>query len=154
MHSEIENRLEKLGVVLPEPVAPAANYVPFVQQGNQLWISGQLPMDSDGIKFVGKCGEDCTTDEGYQAAKLCAINLLAQIKSAVGELDRIERIIKLVGFVNSTPEFTEQPKVINGASDLIAEVLGESGKHARSAVGVAVLPFNATVEVEAVVGLS
>ena len=121
--------------------------------GNQLWVSGQLPMDSDGIKFVGKCGEDRTIDEGYQAAKLCAINILAQIKSAVGELDRIDRIIKLVGFVNSTPEFTEQPKVINGASDLIAEVLGESGKHARSAVGVAVLPFNAPVEVEAVVGL-
>ena len=154
MQTNISKRLEELGIELPNPVAPAANYVPFVQHGKQLWISGQLPIDSEGLKFVGKCDKERSIDEGYQAAKLCAINLLAQIKSAAGELDNIERIIKLVGFVNSSPDFTEQPKVINGASDLIADIFGDSGKHARSAVGVAVLPFNATVEVEAVVALN
>ena len=153
MNSQINTRLEKLGIVLPEPAMPAANYVPFVRIENQLWISGQLPMDSEGIKFLGKCGNERSIEEGYQAAKLCAINILAQIKSAAGDLENVDRIIKLVGFVNSTPDFTQQPKVINGASDLIAEVFGDIGKHARSAVGVAVLPFDATVEVEAVVAL-
>ena len=153
MPSHADTRLKELGIVLPEPVAPAANYVPFVRNGNQLWISGQLPMNSEGIKFVGKCGNELNIDEGYQAAKLCAINILAQIKSAVNEFENVEQIIKLVGFVNSSPDFTDQPKVVNGASDLLADVLGKAGNHARSAVGVAVLPFNATVEVEAVIGL-
>ena len=146
MSSQIATRLNDLGIVIPDATAPAANYVPFVQNGKQLWISGQLPMESGSIKFVGKCGKERNVDEGYQAARLCAINILAQIQSAVGNLEKIERIIKLVGFVNSSPDFTEQPKVINGASDLLAEVLGNAGNHARSAVGVAVLPFNATVE--------
>lgn len=153
MPSHSDTRLKELGIVLPNPVAPAANYVPFIQNGNQLWISGQLPLDSEGLKFIGKCGSERNIEEGYQAAKLCAINMLAQIKSAVNEFDNVEQIIKLVGFVNSTPDFTDQPKVINGASDLLADVLGKAGNHARSAVGVAVLPFNATVEVEAVIGL-
>ena len=153
MPSHPNTRLKELGIVLPEPVAPAANYVPFVRNGNQLWISGQLPMDSEGLKFVGKCGNERNIDEGYQAARLCAINILAQIKSAISEFENVEQIIKLVGFVNSTPDFADQPKVVNGASDLLADVLGKSGNHARSAVGVAVLPFNATVEVEAIIGL-
>ncbi|NVK33215.1 MAG: RidA family protein [Rhodobacteraceae bacterium] len=150
MSNAIEKRLEELGVTLPTAPAPAANYVPYVVTGNQLFISGQLPMTSEGLEFVGKVGETYTADEANEAAKLCAINLLSQAKAATGDLSKIKRLVKLVGFVNSTPDFTEQPKVINGASDFMVEVLGENGRHARSAVSAGALPFGVAVEIEAI----
>ncbi|MCB1508154.1 MAG: RidA family protein [Hyphomicrobiaceae bacterium] len=150
MSDTIESRLEALGVSLPKPAAPAANYVPFVITGNQLFISGQIPMGPDGLEHVARCGEAYGIVEGKAAARLCAINLLAQAKAALGDLERIARLVKIVGFVNSTPDFDQQPAVINGASDFMVEALGERGRHARSAVGVAQLPFGVAVEVEAI----
>ena len=150
MSESIADRLNNLGIELPHPAAPAANYVPFVRSGSQLFVSGQLPMTDGKLTSVGKLGDAISIDDGYAAARVCAINLLAQAQSAVGELDKIKRVVKLVGFVNSTPDFTEQPKVVNGASDLMADVLGDAGAHARSAVGVAALPFGVSVEVEAI----
>ena len=150
MSNSVEERLAELGIELPEAAAPAANYVPFVRQGDLLWISGQVPVGPNGFEHVGKCGAEKSIEDGQKAAELCAVNLLAQAKAAVGNLDKITRVVKLVGFVNSTPDFENQPKVINGASDLMVNVLGDKGRHARSAVGVANLPFNVTVEVEAV----
>ncbi|MTH97715.1 RidA family protein [Roseibium sp. RKSG952] len=149
MSQTVDSRLEALGVTLPTPAAPAANYVPFVKTGNQLFISGQLPMNADGIQHVGKVGADISVDGGQAAAKLCAINLLAQARAATGDLEKV-RLVKLVGFVNSTPDFTEQPKVINGASDFMVEVLGDKGCHARSAVSAGSLPFGVAVEIEAI----
>ncbi len=151
MAQTIEARLAELGVTLPSPVAPAANYVPFVRSGNQLIMSGQIPMGPNGLEYVGKLGDTCSIEDGQACARLCAINLLAQVKVALdGDLERIVRLVKLVGFVNSTPDFGEQPKVINGASDFMVEVLGEKGKHARSAVSAAALPFGVATEVEAI----
>jgi len=124
--------------------------VPTVISGNLLWISGQISM-VDGTFMTGKLGGDVDTDGGRAAARQCGINLIAQIKAALGDLDRVKRVVKLVGFVNSTPDFTDQPKVVNGCSDLFVEVFGDAGRHARSAVGVAQLPFNVSVEVEAVI---
>lgn len=154
MAGHTESRLSELGIILPAAPAPAANYVPFVRSGNQLFISGQLPMDADGVKYVGRLGDGISIEDGQKAARLCAINLLAQAKAAMGDLDKVVRLVKLTGFVNSAPDFGDQPKVINGASDLMAEVLGERGKHARAAVGVAALPFGAAVEVDAVFDVS
>ena len=154
MSGEIEARIEKLGVTLPQAAAPAANYVPFVRTGNQLFISGQIPMDAGGIQFTGRLGEAFGIEDGQAAARLCAINVLAQAKAALGELDRVERLVKIVGFVNSTADFGDQPKVVNGASDFLVEALGEKGRHARSAVGVANLPFGVAVEVEAILEVS
>ena len=148
--SAIENRLSELGVTLPESAAPAANYVPFVRTGTQLFISGQLPMDTGKIAFTGKLGGGVSVDDGKAAAKACAINLLAQAKAATGDLDKVVRLVKIVGFVNSTAEFTDQPQVINGASDFLVDAMGDAGRHARSAVSAASLPFGAAVEIEAI----
>lgn len=148
--SDIERRLAELGVALNAPPAPAANYVPFVITGNQVFVSGQISQDEAGF-ITGKLGADLTADEGAAAAKTCAIALLAQLKAAAGgDIERLVRVVKLVGFVNSIPEFTDQPKVINGASDFLVEALGERGRHARSAVSAGSLPFGVAVEIEAV----
>ena len=150
MTGQIEARLEELGVTLPTAAAPAANYVPAVEAGGLLYISGQVSM-TDGELVKGKLGEDMSVEEGVEAAKLCAIALLAQVKAACGDdLDRLKRVVKLTGFVNSAPDFGDQPKVVNGASDFMVEALGEKGRHARSAVGVAALPFGVAVEIEGI----
>ncbi|MDR9426875.1 MAG: RidA family protein [Salibaculum sp.] len=144
----IESRLAELGVALPDAPAPAANYVAFVQSGSLVHVSGQIAMDADG-PVKGKLGDTMTVDQGAAAARLCAISLLAQLKAACdGDLDRLVRVVKLTGFVNSTPDFTDQPKVINGASDFMVETLGEAGRHARSAVSAAALPLGVAVEIE------
>ena len=146
-----EQRLAALGIVLPEATLPAANYLPSVTAGSLLYLSGQLPIKDGRFACVGKLGDNLTIEEGYAAARLCAINLIVQIKAAVGDLARLRRIVRLGGFVNSTQSFTDQPKVINGASDLFVEVFGDAGRHARSAVACPSLPFGAGVEVDAVV---
>lgn len=149
--SSIEERLRDLGLDLPLAPAPAANYVPYTVGGALLFVSGQLPMQGGGVAVVGQLGRDLTVEEGQAAARLCALNLLAQAKAAcAGDLGRLGRCLKLGGFVSATPEFTEHPKVINGASDLIADVMGEAGRHARFAVGCVSLPLGAAVEVEAI----
>jgi len=150
MSGRIEARLAELGLTLPDPAAPAANYVPYVISGSLLFTSGQLPMGPNGLASQGKLGDSLGVDDGRTSAKLCALNVLVQAKAALGDLDRITRLVKVVGFVNSAPEFTDQPKVVNGASDFFVEVLGDRGRHARSAVGVAGLPLGASVEVEAI----
>lgn len=148
--SEIEARLAELGVNLDVPPAPAANYVPYVITGTQVFVSGQISQTDAGLS-TGKVGIDLSVEEGAAAAKSCAIALLAQLKAATGgDLDRLVRVVKLVGFVNSGPEFGDQPRVINGASDFLVEALGEKGRHARSAVSAGALPFNVAVEIEAV----
>jgi enamine deaminase RidA (YjgF/YER057c/UK114 family) len=154
MSSTIEARLSELGVSLPEAAAPAANYVPYVITGNQLFVSGQLPMEAGKIKVSGKLGADLGVDEGKAAARLCAINLLAQAKAATGDLEKVARLIKIVGFVNSTGDFADQPQVINGASDFLVEAMGDKGRHARSAVSAASLPFGVAVEIEAIFEIS
>ncbi|AXS40883.1 RidA family protein [Breoghania sp. L-A4] len=154
MAGTIDARLQALNITLPSPAAPAANYVPYVISGKHLFVSGQLPMGPDGIQFKGICGDTLDAADGQRAARLCAINILAQARAATGDLDKIARLVKLGGFVASTPDFTEQPAVINGASDLMAEVLGEKGQHARAAVGVAALPFGVAVEIEAIFELA
>lgn len=147
----IETRLAALGVTLPDAPAPAANYVPFVQVGNQVYISGQISRDALGGLIIGKLGETMDVTQGAQAAKTCAIALLAQLKAACdGDLGRVVRAVKLVGFVNSTPDFVDQPKVINGASDFLVAALGEIGRHARSAVSAVALPLGVAVEIEAI----
>ena len=146
----IESRLAELGVTLPDAPAPAANYVPFVVVGNLVHVSGQISADASG-QIKGKLGADMTVEAGAAAAKACAISLLAQLKRACeGDLSRLVRVVKLVGFVNSTPDFTDQPKVINGASDFLVAALGDAGRHARSAVSAASLPFGVAVEIEAI----
>ena len=148
--SAIEDRLKSLGIVLPEPVAPVANYVPFVQSGSQLFISGQVSVDaSGGIK--GTVGTEVDEATAKAAARLCGINLIAQMTAALGDLSRVRRVVKLGGFVQAGPEFFAIPAVINGCSDLMVEVFGDAGRHARSAVGVYRLPLNFSVEVDAVV---
>ncbi|NHB76504.1 RidA family protein [Rhodobacter calidifons] len=149
----IDQRLAELGITLPDAPAPAANYVPFVQVGNLVHISGQISQNEAGL-IKGKLGEDLSFEQGAEAAKRCAISLLAQLKKAVqGDWDRLDRAVKLVGFVNSTPDFTDQPKVINGASDFLVAVLGDAGRHARSAVSAASLPLGVAVEIEAIFAL-
>ena len=150
MGETIEKRLSDLGIVLPAAAAPAANYVPFVRSGNLLFPSGQLPIKDGKLAVTGLLGRDVDTAGGQEAARLCAINVLAQAKAALGDLEKIRRLVKINVYVASTPNFTEQHLVGNGASDLFANVLGERGKHARVAVGMAALPLNAAVEVEAV----
>ncbi len=148
--SKVEERLAGLGITLPAPVAPVANYVPFVRSGNLVHISGQISLDaSGGIK--GTVGVDVDLETAQKAARLCGINLLAQIKAATGDLDKVARIVKLGGFVQAGPDFIDIPKVINGASDLMVEAFGDAGRHARSAVGVYKLPLGFAVEVDAVV---
>lgn len=148
--SSIESRLATLGVTLPEAPTPAANYVPFVQTGNLVHISGQISQTAAGLT-KGKLGADLTVEQGAEAAKSCAISLLSQLKKACnGDLSRVVRAVKLVGFVNSTADFIDQPKVINGASDFMVAALGDAGRHARSAVSAASLPFGVAVEIEAI----
>jgi enamine deaminase RidA (YjgF/YER057c/UK114 family) len=149
----IDNRLAELGITLPQPAAPVAAYVPTVEQGGLLHISGQISVGEDGNLILGRLGEDMNLERGAEAARRCGIMLLAQIKAALGSLDRVERIVKLGAFVNSAPSFTDQPKVANGASELMQQVFGEAGRHARSAVGVAVLPLGVAVEVDAIVAV-
>ncbi len=146
-----QKKLQELGIILPDVKPPVANYVPFVLTGHTLHVSGQLPIGADGKMVKGHLGRDVSVDTGYAAAKICALNIIAQVNAALsGELNRVRRCVKLGGFVASVPEFTDHPKVINGASDFIVEVFGDAGKHARAAVGVAALPLGAAVEVEAV----
>ena len=151
MTGAIETRLAELGIELPEAPAPAANYVPWVVTGKLVFIAGQIPFEGDALSHVGKLGEAFSVEDGRVCARIVAINILAQLKAACGgDLDRVRRCVKLGGFVNSTPDFTDQPRVINGASDLIVEIFGESGKHARFAVSAPSLPFDAAVEIDAV----
>jgi enamine deaminase RidA (YjgF/YER057c/UK114 family) len=154
MGETIEKRLSDLGVTLPAAAAPAANYVPFVRSGNLLFTAGQLPLKDGKLQVAGLLGRDADIAAGREAAKLCAINILAQAKAALGDLEKIARIVKITVFVASTPDFTEQHLVANGASDFLAAVLGERGRHARSAVGTASLPLNAPVEIEAIVEIA
>ncbi len=149
---DIDKKLASLGIDIPTPTAPLANYVPYCITGNLIFISGQLPMKDGAFAYQGKLGADISQDEGIEAAKLCAINIIAQAKIALdGDLDRIVRIVKLGGFVNATPDFTNHPKVINGASDLFADVFGDKGRHSRFAMGAGSLPLGVSVEIEAVI---
>lgn len=149
MAGSVEKKLTSLGIALPTPASPIANYVPFVRSGNMLIVSGQLCFGLDGnLVAKGQLGGDVSMENGQKAARACAINLLAQLKTAVADLDKVTRVVRLGGFINSTPGFTDGPKVMNGASDLMVEAFGDKGRHARSTVGVAALPANAAVEVE------
>jgi len=150
MGDKIESKLAELGVTLPDAPAPAANYVPFVQIGDTVYVSGQISNGADGL-ITGKLGVDVSVEEGAAAAQTCAISLLAQVKAACnGDLDRLVRVIKLTAFVNSTADFTDQPKVVNGASDFLVAALGDAGRHARSAVSAASLPLGVAVEIEGI----
>ena len=149
----LDQRLSELGNNLPQPAAPVAAYVPTVQAGGLLHISGQISFADDGSLITGRLGEDVDLEGGIAAARRCGVMLLAQIKAALGSLDRVERVVKLGVFVNSAPSFTDQPKVANGASELMQDVFGEAGRHARSAVGVASLPLGVAVEVDAIVAV-
>ena len=145
-----EQRLAALGLVLPATPMPVANYVPFRWAGNLLYLSGQGPRMPDGSYQIGRLGKDASVEEGYRAARLTGLQLLAVAKSAVGELSRVEAVVKLLGMVNAEPDFADHPKVINGCSDLLVEVLGDAGRHARSAVGMGSLPNRMMVEIEAI----
>jgi enamine deaminase RidA (YjgF/YER057c/UK114 family) len=149
----IAQRLIDLGIALPQPAAPVAAYVPTVEIGGLLHISGQLPFREDGSLITGRMGETVDLDEGAEAARRCAIMLLAQMQAALGDLDRVVRIVKLGAFISSTADFTGQPKVANGASELMQAVFGDAGRHARSAVGVPVLPLGAVVEIDGIVAV-
>lgn len=149
----IEARLQELGIVLPEAAAPVASYVPVVVHGGFAHVSGQLPF-VDGQLVTGRLGEDVSLEDGMAAARACGLMILAQLKAALVPLDKVERIVKLGAFINSTPDFTDQPKVANGASELMFDVFGEKGRHARAAVGVPSLPLGAAVEVDAIIALA
>jgi enamine deaminase RidA (YjgF/YER057c/UK114 family) len=150
MSGKFDARLVEIGIELPNPAAPAANYVPFVQVGDLVYVSGQISMDANGL-VKGKLGDGYSIDEAYAAARLCGINLISQVRAACdGDLDRLVRVIKLNGFVNATQDFTDHPKVVNGASDLMVEVFGDQGHHARAAVGSSSLPLGVAVEVEGI----
>ncbi|MCL6635191.1 MAG: RidA family protein [Peptococcaceae bacterium] len=146
-----EARLKSMGLLLPGVPQPVAAYVPALQAGRFVYTSGQLPVAEGKVVYAGKVGRELSAEDGYRAARICALNCLAAVKSVAGSLGRIEQIVKLTGFVNSAPDFTGQPFVVNGASELLGEVFGEAGRHARSAVGVAELPLNAAVEIEMIV---
>jgi enamine deaminase RidA (YjgF/YER057c/UK114 family) len=149
MPGTVEKKLADLGIALPSPAAPVANYVPFVRTGKLLVISGQLCLTGDGkLVAKGKLGADVSIEDGVKAAQACAINLLAQIKAGLGDLDKVVRVVRLGGFINSAPGFVDGPKVMNGASDLMVTAFGDKGRHARTTVGVAALPLDAAVEVE------
>ncbi len=154
MAGTCEARLTALGLILPPAPAAVGSYVPFTRSGNLLFISGQLPLQDGKLAYLGLLGTDLTVEQGQQAARIAATNALAQIKAAAGDLDNVVRVTRLVGYVACAPGFTDAHKVLNGASDLIAEVLGDAGRHARSAVGAAILPLNAPVEVELTVELA
>ncbi len=149
MAGTVEKKLTDLGIALPAPAAPVANYVPFVRTGKLLIISGQLCFDPEGkLVAKGRLGDGVTIEDGAKAAQACAVNLLAQLKAALGDLDKIARVVRLGGFINSAPGFVDGPKVMNGASDLMVTAFGDKGRHARTTVGVAALPLDAAVEVE------
>ena len=155
MAGVIEARLAELGIDLPEAAAPAANYVPYVVSGNHVFVAGQITLHNGELKYQGKLGQEFSVDEGYQAARLCALNIIAQVKAACGgDLDRGVRIVRLGGFVNADGNFHDHPKVINGASDLMVEVFGDKGRHARAAVGCPALPLNVATEVDAIVEIA
>jgi enamine deaminase RidA (YjgF/YER057c/UK114 family) len=145
----IEATLADKGITLPAAPMPAANYVPFVQTGNLVFISGQISADENGL-ITGKLGDGTSIEDGVAAARRCGLALISQLKSAVGDLDNVTRVVKLTGFVNSTPDFTDQPKIINGCSDLMVEVFGDAGRHSRAAVSAPSLPFGVAVEIEAI----
>ncbi|MFZ5753178.1 MAG: RidA family protein [Bacillota bacterium] len=147
----VEKKLAEMGLSIPEAPKPVAAYVPAVKTGEYIYTSGQIPLVNGELKFKGKVGAEMTLEQGYEAAKVCALNCLSVIKGLIGDLDKIEQVVKVVGFVNSAPGFNMQPKVVNGASELLGAVMGEKGFHARSAVGVNELPLDATVEVEMIV---
>lgn len=152
MQGKIDKKLEAMNIVLPPSVMPAANYVPYTISGNQIFVSGTLPMKDGKPQDIGKLGKEFTVEQGQQTAKLCGINILAHVKAACGgNLDRVKRIVRMGIFVASAPGFTDQPKVANGVSDMMVEIFGDAGKHARFAVGVAELPFGVAVEVDATV---
>lgn len=152
--SVVEDRLAELGLTVPEVVPPVAAYVPAVRDGRRIHTSGQLPMRDGSLVATGKVGAEVTAEQAQDAAQLCALNAIAAVKSVVGDLDQVARVVKVVGFVASDPSFTGQPGVINGASELLQKAFGDAGIHARSAVGVAVLPLDAPVEVEITVALA
>src|SRR4249920_1991445 len=154
MAGNIEKKLSELGIVLAPPAAPVANYVPCVRTGNLLMVSGQICLDDGKLVAKGQLGAGVSVEDGQKAARACAINLLAQVKAAVGDLDKVARVVRLGGFVNSAPGFLDGPKVMNGASDVMVAVFGEKGKHARTTVGVAALPLDAAIEVEALFEVS
>ena len=155
MAGTVEQKLVAQGVVLNEPRAPVANYVGFVRTGNLLFVSGQVCADGEGKLIAkGKLGADVSIEQGYEAAKGCGINLLSQIKAALGDLDKVARVVRLGGFINSTPDFLDGPKVLNGASDLMVAAFGDKGRHARTTVGVASLPADAAVEVDGIFEVS
>jgi enamine deaminase RidA (YjgF/YER057c/UK114 family) len=149
MAGEIEARLKALDLVLPEVPSPVADYVSFLHLNNQLYVAGQLPLKKGQIAVAGTLGANLDIDQGWEAARLCALNILAQAKAALGDLDRIVQCLRLTGYVNAVPGFTDHPKVINGASELIVKVLGQKGRHTRAAVGCSSLPLNAAVEIDA-----
>jgi enamine deaminase RidA (YjgF/YER057c/UK114 family) len=151
--TSIAQKLSELNISVPEAAAPAANYVPYMRSGNLLFISGQLPFENGQLIHKGRLGENVSIEDGYKAARQCAINIIAQIKAA-GGLEKVARIVRLGGFVNSTADFTDQPKVVNGASDLFVAVFGDAGRHARAAVGSPSLPLGVAVEVDAIVELA
>ena len=155
MPGKIETRLKEIGIDLPVAAAPAGNYVPYVVSGKLVFVAGQITLKDGKPQFLGKLGREFGIEEGQAAARLCAINIVSQLKAACGgDLDRVVRIVRLGGFVNCIPEFTDQPKVINGASDLIVQIFGEAGKHARAAVGSSSLPLGVAVEIDAVVEIA
>ncbi|MBC27917.1 MAG: hypothetical protein CMM41_11980 [Rhodospirillaceae bacterium] len=149
----IDKRLSQLGISLPDTAAPAGTYVPYVLESNQLWISGQVPFWNGRVKYRGKVSCDVSMDDAIMSARICGLNILAQTKKALGDLNRVERVIKLNGFVNSASDFTDHPEVINGASDLMVDVFGELGRHTRVAIGVSSLPLNSTTEVDALLSV-
>ena len=151
MAGTVEKQLAELGIVLPTPATPVANYIPFVRVGALLFVSGQICLDASGkLVAKGKLGDGVSVEDGQKAARACAVNVLAQVKAALGDLDKVKQVARLGGFVNSSPSFLDGPKVMNGASDLMVAVLGDKGRHARTTVGVAVLPADAAVEVEGI----
>ena len=154
MTDDISKKLAEMGLSLPDAPAPAANYVPYVRSGDLLFVSGQISSDENGL-ITGKCGADLSTEDGAHAAKRCALSLLAQVNAACGgDLSKLKRVVKLTGFVNSTPDYTEQPKVINGASDILVELLGNKGRHSRAAVSAGALPLGVAVEIEGIFEVS
>jgi enamine deaminase RidA (YjgF/YER057c/UK114 family) len=149
MSGMVEKKLKELGIELPTPAAPVANYVGFVRSGHLLVVSGQLCLDADGkLTATGKLGAGVSIEDGQRAARACAVNLIAQVKAALGDLDKVLRVVRLGGFISAQPDFVDMAKVMNGASDLMVSVFGEKGRHARSTIGVAALPLDAAVEVE------
>lgn len=147
----VEDRMKELGIVLPNVTGAVANYLPCVREGNLVFVSGHGPLDDGVPEYVGRIGDELTEAEGYEAARLCALGVLATLKKQFGSLEKIDRIIKVLGFVSSVPGFSRQPAVLNGASDLFVSLFGEKGKHARSAIGACELPFNIPVEIEVIV---